>query len=245
MSLSARAPARPVRVVFLDDGGVLNDNDRRALEWRRLLGEFFVPRLGGSGPAWAEANTRVMGAITREWQALQDSEVDVPIDWWARQDARWLREMCERVGVETPADVSGTVTASQRYVMARVRCAFPDAAPALRALKGLGLTLHTASGGLSHDLEPYLRRMGVLELFDTLYGPDLAGAHKTNRRYYDGIVAHSGVDPGEAIVVDDSAKPLTWAASVGFRTVHLDRAGTGSQFTRIASLDQLIPLLNA
>jgi HAD superfamily hydrolase (TIGR01509 family) len=245
MPLSARAPARPVRVVFLDDGGVLNDNDRRAPEWRRLLGEFFVPRLGGSAAAWAEANTVAMGTIVGEWQALQDGEVDVPIDWWPRQDARWLRTMCEHVGIDTPADIAGTVKASQRYVLERVECAFSDAAPALRAMKGRGLTLHTASGGLSHDLEPYLRRMGVLELFDTLYGPDLAGAHKTSRRYYDGIVEHSGVDPRDAVVVDDSPTVLEWAAGCGFRAVHMDRRAVGSRFERIGSLDQLLPLLEA
>jgi len=54
MTPNARAPASAVRVVFLDDGGVLNDNDRRAVEWRRLLGEFFAPRLGGTPEAWGE-----------------------------------------------------------------------------------------------------------------------------------------------------------------------------------------------
>jgi hypothetical protein len=52
MSRSARAPVNQIRVVFLDDGGVLNDNERRAPEWRRLLGEFFAPRLGGTPEAW-------------------------------------------------------------------------------------------------------------------------------------------------------------------------------------------------
>lgn len=34
--------------IFVDDGGVMNDNRLRAPQWRRLLGEFFPPRLGGS-----------------------------------------------------------------------------------------------------------------------------------------------------------------------------------------------------
>ena len=34
----------PIRYVFLDDGGVINDNSLRAPQWRRLVGEFFVPR---------------------------------------------------------------------------------------------------------------------------------------------------------------------------------------------------------
>ncbi|MFQ5795557.1 MAG: hypothetical protein ACE5JP_10975 [Candidatus Bipolaricaulia bacterium] len=43
-------------VLFVDDGGVLNDNTRRSLQWQRLLGEFFPPILGGTPESWAEAN---------------------------------------------------------------------------------------------------------------------------------------------------------------------------------------------
>jgi FMN phosphatase YigB (HAD superfamily) len=101
-----------------------------------------------------------------------------------------------------------------------------------------------ASGGLSYELAPYLKRMGILQLFDRLYGPDLIGTHKTSQRYYERIAEDSGVDPRAAIVVDDSAEPLRWADATGFRTVHLDRLGTGSRFSRITSLDQLVPLVD-
>ena len=30
-------------IIFLDDGGVLNDNNRRGVKWRRLIGEFLAP----------------------------------------------------------------------------------------------------------------------------------------------------------------------------------------------------------
>jgi HAD superfamily hydrolase (TIGR01509 family) len=46
--------ARPI--IFLDDGGVMNDNNARALQWQRLVGEYFVPLLGGSPEAWSRAN---------------------------------------------------------------------------------------------------------------------------------------------------------------------------------------------
>src|SRR5260221_13517654 len=41
---------------FLDDGGVMNDNSTRALQWQRLVSEFFVPLLGGPAEAWTHAN---------------------------------------------------------------------------------------------------------------------------------------------------------------------------------------------
>jgi FMN phosphatase YigB (HAD superfamily) len=243
MSLSARAPARRVRVVFLDDGGVLNDNDRRAPEWRRLLGEFFPPLLGGTPVAWADANEVVFEGIWRDWQRLRERGDELGPDWWPAQNPRWLVGMCAQVGVAAPDDLDGTVKASHRYVMARIDCAYPDAAPAMRELHAKGLTLHLASGGQTYELEVYLRRMGVWELIDRPYGADLLGVNKTGPRYYERIVEDSGVDPDAAIVVDSHAGPLEWADAVGFRTVHLDRLGEGSRFGRITTLDQLLPLL--
>jgi len=245
MSPSARAPASGVRAVFLDDGGVLNDNERRAVEWRRLLGEFFAPRLGGTAAAWGEANMTVYDALWDDWRALRQRGEDSPPNWWPDQDERWLSGMCDLVGVPVPTDVRATVSASRAYVMAHIDCAYPDAAPAMRAIHALGITVHLASGGQTHELEPYLRRMGVWELVDRPYGVDLVGANKTSRRYYDRIAEDSGVDPGSAVVADSDAEPLEWAEAAGFQTVHVDRLDTGSRFTRIASLAELVPLLTA
>ncbi|HEY8649058.1 MAG TPA: HAD family hydrolase [Candidatus Limnocylindria bacterium] len=239
-----RAPASPVRTVFLDDGGVLNDNERRAPEWRRLLGEFFAPRFGGTEEAWGAANMIVIREIWSDWELARAGGTELGPDWFPRQDERWLTGMFDRVGLPVPADIDGTVRASRAHVMAHIDCAFPEAAAAVRAVHARGLTLHMASGGLSSELAPYLERMGIRELFDRLYGPDLIGASKTSPRYYERIAADSGIDPETAIVVDSHAEPLEWAAASGFRTVHLDRGGAGSPFTRIASLDQLLPLLD-
>ncbi len=243
MSQSGRAPVSAIRVVFLDDGGVLNDNERRAPEWRRLLGEYFAPRFGGKPEAWSEANRVVYGGILEDWERARASGAEPGPDWFPSQDHRWLTGMFDGVGLPWPADIDGTIRASRAHVVAHIDCAYPDAAPAMRALKAMGVTLHLASGGTSGELEPYMRRMGVWELIDRPYGADLLGAAKASVRYYERIAADSGVDPGAAIVVDSHPEPLEWADAVGFRAVHLDRLGTGSRFTRIATLDQLPPLL--
>ncbi len=214
MSRSARAPVSAIRVVFLDDGGVLNDNERRAPEWRRLLGEYFAPRFRGTPKAWGDANQIVYGGILDDWARVRASGGEVGPDWFPSQDHRWLTGMFDGVGLPWPADIEGTIRASRAHVMAHISCAYPDAAPALRALTTMGVALHL-----------------------------LLGAAKQSRRYYERIVADSGVDPRAAIVVDSDAEPLEWASTVGFRTVHLDRLGTGSRFTRIATLAELLPLL--
>ena len=238
------ASARPVRAVFLDDGGVLNDNERRAPEWRRLLGQFFAPRFGGTEAAWGEANQTVYSEIWKDFEAARAGGAELGPAWFPQQDHRWLTGMFDRVGAPVPSDIDGTVRACRAHVMASIDCAFPEAAGAVRAMHAQGVTLHMASGELSHELAAYLEPMGIRDLVGRLYGPDLIDASKTSARYYRRIAEDSGVEPATAIVVDDNAEPLEWADANGFRTVHLDRSGRGSRFARIASLDKLLPLLS-
>ena len=62
------------RVLFIDDGGVLNDYARREPEWLRLIGGCMAPRLGGTPEAWAHANSiefsRVWGGIVKRLSGL-------------------------------------------------------------------------------------------------------------------------------------------------------------------------------
>ena len=51
------------RVLFLDDGGVLNDNALRGPEWLRLIGGFMPARLGGTADQWARANSVVFPRV--------------------------------------------------------------------------------------------------------------------------------------------------------------------------------------
>jgi len=44
------------RAIFLDDGGVLSDNERRHEHWTRLAGEYLARELGGDPARWGEAN---------------------------------------------------------------------------------------------------------------------------------------------------------------------------------------------
>ena len=207
-----------LRVVFIDDGGVLNDNERRAPEWRRLLGEYLPPRLGGAPEAWARAN---VGAAERSWARFlerQKSGSYRGFDAWRRHDlGRWLVDMCEQVGVEAPADPVPLAVETATWVPQHVRSAIPGVIDAVHQLAGRGLRLHTASGGLSWEIEPYLRGMGIRQHFERLYGPDLVDTTKNGPHYYEAIIADSATEPATAVVVDDNADARSWAASVGMR----------------------------
>src|SRR6266568_4432345 len=46
--------------IFLDDGGVITDKQQRAAEFGRLVGDCFVPLLGGTEGAWTRAHRAVV-----------------------------------------------------------------------------------------------------------------------------------------------------------------------------------------
>ena len=231
-------------MLFVDDGGVLNDNERRAPEWRRLIGEFFAPRLGGAPEAWAAANAAI---APRSWErhlAHMRTAADGVRTFHRAEDRRWLLEMCAAVGVRVePDDLDDLVEASHRYITRNVVSGYPEVAQAIRDVARSGIALHTASGETSLQLDGYLRGMGLRELFDRLYGTDLIDRFKSGPHYYSAMVADSGVDPSEAAVVDDSAEALDWAAASGLRTIQVVRDGsTGGRHEPISSLAAL-PLI--
>jgi phosphoglycolate phosphatase-like HAD superfamily hydrolase len=208
-----------VRVVFIDDGGVLNDNERRAPEWRRLLGEYLPPRLGGAPEAWAAANVSV---FARSWARYLDrirTGSQRGIDAWIRADrAQWLVEMCDLVGVTAPPDPESFAVATGTWVSERVRADIPGAIETVHWLVGRGLTLHMASGALSWELAPTLRGMGIRKRFDRLYGADLVDTTKNGPQYYEAVLADSHADPRTAVVVEDSPDARGWAEQRGLRT---------------------------
>jgi len=209
-------------MIFLDDGGVMNDSSQRALQWQRLVSEFFVPLLGGTTEAWIEANRVAFDRLfdLDNWRMRVQAFSDyASFDYSYQVD--WLSGMCELVGVPTPPQQEAVELARRAvaYITSRVHAAFPGAVDTIRILRSQGCTLHTASGESSIDLAGYLDAMGVRACFGRLYGPDLINTFKEGPEYYERIFADAGITPSDALVVDDSPHAIEWAAQVGARTI--------------------------
>jgi HAD superfamily hydrolase (TIGR01509 family) len=220
----------PDLVVFIDDGGVMSDNRRRAPQWRRLVAEFFPPLLGGAPDAWQQANLVVAERLLNPdaWAArIRGATSYVAVE--QAYQVEWLRDMCALVGVPAPPAREALTLARQAtaFILPRVDAAIPGAADAVRALHAAGYTLHTASGESSSDLAGYLGGMGIADLFGRLYGPDLSDTFKGEPAYYARIFADAGVAAARALVVDDSPAALGWAAGLGARTVLVGGDGAG------------------
>ncbi len=244
--------------LFLDDGGVMNDNTLRGRQYPGLVASYLAPRLGGHPDAWVASNHPAAQDV---WQRSLD-RTGLGYDAWARAfDIDWLRAMADRVGVPAPSDDDEALALARdtnTFVITRLRSAIPGAVDATRSLAGLGCPLYTASSGPSYDLDTYLRTMGVRDHFTTLYGPDLVGCFKYpfgNGDYYPAVLGHAGVDPRSAVFVDNALVNLAHAALAGARTVlvtdALDVTPTPEGFQpdivipRLADLPPLVDRLSA
>ena len=239
-------------MVFLDDGGVMNDNNERGLQWQRLVGEFFVPLLGGSPEAWSRANRVVTDRLfaPAAWRRRVQAAADYTSFDRAYQ-VEWLRGMCELVGVEAPPEEECLRLARRAaaFITCRVRAAFPGVVDAIRTLHRQGYPLHTASGEFSLDLEGYLQAMGVRDCFGRLYGPDLIDTLKEGPEYYERMLADLGIAPADALVVDDSPRATAWATQVGARAVlvgdsSLPQRGTTLSIGSLVELPALLQQLD-
>lgn len=68
--------------IFLDDGGVMNDNAVRGPQWQRLVAAFFAPRLGGDPAAWAGANRLVATALFADYSRAMRGLDDAGFNAW-------------------------------------------------------------------------------------------------------------------------------------------------------------------
>ena len=107
-----------IEAVFLDDGGVMNDNALRAPQWRRMVGEYLPSRLGGDAAAWAAANREVLEREMFMWQMNTCFALDGGyIDTWRSPaaDRAWRGPSCPRARRRRKAPGAGrSVSATAR-----------------------------------------------------------------------------------------------------------------------------------
>ena len=220
-------------VLFIDDGGVLNDNRLRRPEWIRLIGEFMPSRLAGSAEEWAAANRAVVTQAF--WTDIQRrlTSFENHRQFQRSYALAWMHRMCETVGVACPADDEAVRlhTELSCYVAERADAAMAGAAEAVLRLKRAGYTLYMASGTPSWELRGILGRMGILEVFSGLYGPDLVDQVKYGPAFYEKIFAHAGVVPDRALVIESDLECCRWAGEAGAGAVWIDLEGRGDART--------------
>ncbi len=232
----------PLLNIFLDDGGVITDKQRRAAEFKRLVGGSFVPLLGGTEEAWTYSHRAMVDRLANPQSARALAATDF-VSFYRAYQLRWVAEMCELLDLPTPPEEERLDLAYRAlgWITRRIQAALPGAVEAIRLLHRQGYALHTASGACSLELAGYFEGLGVQHCFGRLYGADLVNTFKEGPQYYARIFADAVVQPEEALVVDDSADATRWAAQLGARTLLISsspRPATGA-IPRLESLAEL------
>ena len=150
------------------------------------------------------------------------------------RDPASLAELRERCAAVLSEHLGRNVDAETLVDAIRFQ-GYPDAAPALAALRDHGLRLVCVSNW-DCSLGSVLERCGLGSLLDGAVSSAEAGARKPDPAIFAPALELAGCEPGEALHVGDTPEEdLAGARAAGIEAVLIDRAGGGD----IASLDEL------
>ena len=150
----------------------------------------------------------------------------------------------ERESAQSAPERESAQSAPERLVASIRFEAWDDAAPALEALRALGLRLIVVSNW-DCSLPSVLAAAGLRELVDGVVTSAEVGAAKPDRRIFEAALALGGCDPAEALHVGDSPdNDVAGANALGIRAVLLDRDGVGGP-DRVSKLTEVPALLGS
>lgn len=152
-------------------------------------------------------------------------------------DAGALRALRERCAELLSRGLGREVSVDE--LMAAIHFeAYPDAAPALAALRAGGLRLVCVSNW-DRELSDVLARVGLGDAFDAVVASALAGARKPDPAIFAAALEAAGAPASAAIHVGDSDDDVEGARAAGIDVLRIDREGGGD----LASLGELPPLV--
>jgi putative hydrolase of the HAD superfamily len=142
------------------------------------------------------------------------------------RDAESLAELRRRCAAIVSSELEREVTPGQLMASIRFR-AFPDAAPALAELHGMGLRLVCVSNW-DVSLPSVLDRCGLAQSLDAVVTSAELGARKPDPAIFAAALAVAGCEPGEALHVGDTPdEDVQGARAAGIRALLIRRDGGG------------------
>src|SRR5689334_23338165 len=206
--------------VFLDFDDTLSDPFKFHTQYVREIGAILAPQFGGDPDRWAKAAIDMLEELEKEYQArFEGNPLNGYCGWLETVRERSARQMFERLGLPVPADATRIARETQFNALLQCNAAFPGAAEAMAGLFESGCRIQIASGQESEYLMAALMGAGLESYTESKFGPDLVDCAKEGPEYYQRIFDATGVNPAEAVVVDDSPPAIGWAMSTGARVI--------------------------
>lgn len=207
--------------IFFDDGGVINNNEARAPQWRKLIAEYFMPKYGKTLEQWSEANAIFLEREIKEWaEVLDNNQLIDMTKFLERYDISWVRDMFEHLNIPLPGpkDCLKITREAYAWIIPQVNSAYEGMNELVKKLAS-HFVLYTSSGGDNRTLKAYYKGQGIEQYFRTLYGSDLIGVFKSHQEYFERLFKYTGVDPTKAIIIDDKEKVLDLADGFGAKCI--------------------------
>ncbi len=166
-----------------------------------------------------QPDERLVAAVRAEMGYYKDhSHEGRDPDSLAELRARCATVLSEALGRQIPVE---TMMSAIRFR------AFPDAAPALAELRGLGLKLVCVSNW-DASLPEVLRRCGLGDALDGVVTSAKAGVRKPDPAIFGPALELAGCAPAEALYVGDTPdEDLAAARAAGVPALLIDRTGGG------------------
>jgi putative hydrolase of the HAD superfamily len=225
--------------VLFDAGGVLWD-------LRPSVEDVFAEALSEAGVRTERAR---LGEAMRKADRLLDDDL-AKLDgtdeshFWRRYDGLVLDDL----GVHQDADTFAAGLSSElRGVFMKTESwvPYPDAIPALEAVRGMGLKTGMVSNA-SELARRVLKNLDMERFFDVIVISEEVGVRKPDPRIFRIALNRVDTEPSRTMFLGDKpATDLAGATRAGITGVLVDRHGTfpDSGFTRIETLDGLVGLL--
>lgn len=191
--------------------------------------------------ALREAVKRAERLLDEEFARLEGGDESA---YWTEYDGLVLEELGVRLDVDEFArDLSrefrGVATKEDSWVP------FPDAVPALEAVRGSGLRTCLVSNA-TELARRVLRRLDMERLFDVVVISEEVGVRKPDPRIFRMALDDAGTEPSEAVYLGDRpATDMVGATRAGMMAVLVDRRGTylDSPYERVDGLAGVEDLL--
>lgn len=89
--------------IFLDDGGVMNNDQIRGKQWQKLIGKYFSPKFGGKPDMWGIANKRFITEYMNNYREEISKNIELPYsEIYESYIEEWINSMFDSVGIDRP-----------------------------------------------------------------------------------------------------------------------------------------------
>jgi phosphoglycolate phosphatase-like HAD superfamily hydrolase len=208
--------------LFFDFDDTLSDFRTLGVQYIENLAVLLSSEMGGPRDTWRAAIPPALQAsVDRYLAEFQVRPLAGYNAWLDAEREQVIRDVFLRMGIDGPTGAAARELAVmlQDRGLRGCNALFEQADPTLRDLSRAGFPLHFASSQESAYLRAAMTGAPSFHHFREFFGPDLIDCAKEGPEYYERVFKAVGIEPNQAVVIDDQPVCLQWASELGARVI--------------------------